>query len=82
MLEKLMTEEEQDENLKKSLDLIRQWGEENKPPTLFEKIRTLGYSVDCTYEIIDAVKEWFPPSHPTNGYEWEKCLKLMREKLE
>ena len=32
-----MTEEEQDENLKKSLDLIRQCGEENKPPTLFEK---------------------------------------------
>jgi hypothetical protein len=23
-----------------------------------------------------------PTSHPTNGYEWEKCLKLMRDKLE
>jgi hypothetical protein len=77
-----MTEQEHDENLKKSLDIIRQWGEENKPPTLFEKIRALGYSVDCTYEIIDVVKEWIPPSSSTNSYDWERCLKMMREKLE
>jgi hypothetical protein len=77
-----MTEEEQDENLKKSLDLIRQWGEENKPPTLFEKIRTLGYSVDCTYGIIDAVKEWIPKEHDTNSYDWNRCVRMLREKLE
>jgi hypothetical protein len=78
-----MTEEEQDEILKNSLDLIRQWGEENKPPTLWEIIRNdLGYSIDLTDEIVDAVEnKWLPPSHPTNGYEWEKCLKMMREKL-
>jgi hypothetical protein len=80
-----MTEEEQDENLKKSLDLISQWGEENKPPTLFEKIRTLGYSVDCTYEIIDAVKEWLPKESTKPSYDtmqWDKCVRMLREKLE
>jgi hypothetical protein len=80
-----MTEEEQDEILKNSLDLIRQWGEENKPPTLFEKIRTLGYSVDCTYEIIDAVKEWLPKESTRPSYDtmqWDKCVRMMREKLE
>ena len=80
--EQKMTEQEQDENFKKILELIEKWGEENKPPTLFERLRTLGYSVDCVYEIIDVVKKWLPPSSPTNGYEWEKCLKMMREKLE
>jgi hypothetical protein len=78
-----MTEQEQDEILKNSLDLIRQWGEENKPPTLYQIIHdTLGYSHDCTAEIIDAVSRWLPPSSSTNPYDWEKCLKLMREKLE
>ncbi len=78
-----MTEKEQDENLKNCLDLIHQWGEENKSPTLWEIIRNdLGYSVDLTNEIIDAVKKWLPPSSPRNTYDWERCLKLMREKLE
>ncbi len=78
-----MTEQEQDENLKNCLDLIREWGEKNKPPTLYQIIHDeLGYSHDCTEEIIDAVKKWIPPSHSTNPYDWERCLKLMREKLE
>jgi len=78
-----MTEQEQDENFKKSLELIEKWSEENKPPTLYQIIHDkLGYSHDCTAEIIDAVKEWIPPSSPTNTYHWERCLKLMRERLE
>lgn len=36
---------------------------ENKPRTLFEKIRELGYSVDCVYEIVDAIKEWLPQEY-------------------
>jgi hypothetical protein len=77
-----MTEEEQDEILKNSLDLIEKWGEENKPPTLWEIMRNdLGYSIDLTEEIVEAVERWLPPSHPTNDYKWEQCLKLMREKL-
>ena len=82
----LMTEKEQDENFKKSLDLIEKWGEENKPPTLWEIIRNdLGYSVDLTNEIIDAVKKWLPKEDPQPSYatmQWDKCVRMMRDKLE
>jgi hypothetical protein len=60
-----MTEKELDENLKNSLNrienLIEKWCEENKSPTLYKIIHDeLGYSHDCTAEIIDAVKNWLP----------------------
>jgi hypothetical protein len=81
-----MTEKEQDENLKNCLDLIHQWGEENKSPTLWEIIRNdLGYSVDLTNEIIDAVKKWLPKEDPRPSYDtiqWDKCVRMMRDKLE
>jgi hypothetical protein len=83
-----MTEQEQDENLKSCLDLIEKWGDENKPPTLKERLMewygnaNLCQSNDViTNEIVNIVAEWLPPSHPTNDYKWEQCLKLMREKL-
>jgi hypothetical protein len=83
-----MTEQEQDENLKKSLDIIRQWGEKNKPPTLKELFEEWYVTADMCQsrhviacELCDVVKKWLPPSHSSNPYEWEKCLKLMREKL-
>ena len=41
----------------------------------------LGYSIDCTDEIVDAVEGWLPKEHDTNSYKWNECLKLMREKL-
>ena len=85
-----MTEKELDENLKNSLNLIEnlieKWGEENKPPTLWEIIRNdLGYSVDLTNEIIDAVEKWLPKEDPKPSYatmQWDKCVRMMREKLE
>ena len=82
-----MTEKELDESLKNSLNLIEnlieKWCEENKSPTLYKIIHDeLGYSHDCTAEIIVAVERWLPPSSPRNTYDWERCLKLMREKLE
>ena len=81
-----MTEKEQDENLKNCLDLIEKWSEENKPPTLWEIIRNdLGYSVDLTNEIIDAVEKWLPKEDPRPSYDtmqWNKCVRMMREKLE
>jgi hypothetical protein len=81
-----MTEQEADEILKNSLDLIRQWGEENKPPTLYQIIRDeLGYSHDCTAEIIAAVSKWLPKEDPRPSYDtmqWDKCVRMMREKLE
>lgn len=83
-----MTEEEQDKILKNSLDLIEKWGEENKPPTLKELFEEWYATADICQsrhviacELCDIVKKWIPPSHPTNDYKWEQCLKLMREKL-
>ena len=84
--------EPDDKNFKNSLDLIREWGEKNKPPTLkellwewWEDIFTRNSdldadaSIDILVNIID--KKFIPPSSDRNGYEWEKCLKMMREKL-
>jgi hypothetical protein len=80
-----MTEKEQDENLKNCLDLIHQWGEENKSPTLYKIIHDeLGYSHDCTAEIIDAVEKWLPKEDPRPSYatmQWDKCVRRMRERL-
>ena len=36
-------------------------------------------SIDYLVDRID--KQFIPPSHDTNGYEWEKCLKMMRDNL-
>jgi hypothetical protein len=90
--QKLIDEEDNDKNFKNSLDLIRKWGEKNKPPTLkellwewWEDIFTRNSdldadaSIDYLVDIID--KKFIPPSSDRNGYEWEKCLKIMRDKL-
>lgn len=90
--QKLIDEEDNDKNFKNSLDIIKEWGEKNKPPTLkellwewWEDIFTVDAdldadaSIDVLVDIID--KKFIPPSSEKNGYEWEKCLKMMREKL-
>jgi hypothetical protein len=84
--------EPDDKNFKNSLDLIREWGEKNKPPTLYQLIEDWWSDIFCAnsmddmetcidglVDIID--KKFIPPSIDRNGYEWEKCLKIMREKL-
>ena len=71
------------------IKLIDEYFEKNKPPTLYDLIweevgKKVGYGIDCdvmTDRIIDIVAGWIPPSHKTNTYDWERCLKLMREKL-
>ena len=91
-IQKLIDEEDNDKNFKNSLDLIKEWGEKNKPPTLkellwewWEDIFTVDSdldadaSIDVLVDIID--KKFIPPSSEKNGYEWEKCLKMMRENL-
>lgn len=91
-LQRQIDEEDNDKNFKNSLDLIKEWGEKNKPPTLkellwewWEDIFTVDSdldadaSIDVLVDIID--KKFIPPSSEKNGYEWEKCLKIMREKL-
>jgi hypothetical protein len=66
------------------LKLIRDWGEQNKPPTLWEIMReSLGYSVDCCDEIVDAVEKWLPKESEgsIDVMQWNKCVRMMREKL-
>ena len=90
--QKLIDEEDNDKNFKNSLDLIKEWGEKNKPKTLYqicmewwEDIFTVHADLDadaCIDVLVDRIdKEFIPPSSEKNGYEWEKCLKIMREKL-
>jgi hypothetical protein len=81
-------EQENDKNFKSSLDLIKEWGEKNKPPTLKELLcewwdEDWGDTKDkCIDMLVDIIGEKFiPPSNDTNGCEWEKCLKMMRDKL-
>ena len=91
-IQKLIDEEDNDKNFKNSLDLIKEWGEKNKPPTLYQLIEDWWCDVFCANStddmetcidgLVDKIdKQFIPPSHDTNGYEWEKCLKIMREKL-
>jgi len=82
-----MTEEEQDKNLKNCLDLIEKWGEENKPPTLWNIMRNdLGFSIDMCDEIVDAVEnKWLPKESTRPSYDtlqWDKCVRMLKEKLE
>jgi hypothetical protein len=87
-IQKLIDEEDSDKNFKNSLDLIKEWGEKNKPKTLYQICmewwdEDWGNSKEiCIDKIIDKIdKEFIPPSSEKNGYEWEKCLKIMRDKL-
>lgn len=77
-----------DDNLRKCLNLIEEWGENNKPKTLkelFEEhLQTANFSQShhvIANELVDIVKKWLPPSSKTNTYDWERCLKLMKNKL-
>ena len=90
--QKLIDEEDNDKNFKNSLDLIKEWGEKNKPQNLTDLIFDWWDDVFTTHsnwdmetsieDLVDRIdKKFIPPSHDTNGYEWEKCLKIMREKL-
>jgi hypothetical protein len=85
-----LDEQENDKNFKNSLDLIKEWGEKNKPPTLKELLSEWWINhldmEQSDEEIIDYLvniigEKFIPPSSDTNGYEWEKCLKMMRDKL-
>ena len=54
----------------------------NRPPSLWNVMRhQLGYSIDCCDEVVSAVEEWMPKEHDTNSYEWNKCVRMLREKL-
>jgi len=90
--DELIDEEDNDKNFKNTLDLIKEWGEKNKPPTLYQLIENWWSDIFCAnsmddmetcidglVDIID--KKFIPPSSERNTYDWERCLKRMREKL-
>ena len=88
--QKLIDEEDNDKNFKNSLDLIKEWGEKNKPPTLYEILMEWWINhldmEQSDEEIVDGLvniigEKFIPPSRDRNGYEWEQCLKIMRDKL-
>jgi hypothetical protein len=91
-LQRKIDEEDNDKNFKNSLDLIKEWGEKNKPPTLYQLIENWWCDVFCANStddmetcidgLVDKIDSQFiPPSHDTNDYQWNKCLKIMRDKL-
>lgn len=89
-IQKLIDEEDNDKNFKNSLDLIKEWGEKNKPKTLYQICMEWWNEVFvnqmdddiCVDVLVSKIdKEFIPPSSKRNTYEWEKCLKIMRDKL-
>ena len=69
---------------------VKEWGEKNKPPTLYEIVMEWWINhldmEQSDEEIVDGLvniigEKFIPPSRDRNGYEWEKCLKIMRDKL-
>jgi len=90
-IQKLIDEEDNDKNFKNSLDLIKEWGEKNKPPTLkellwewWEDIFTVDSDLDADASIdvlVDRIEEFLPKEHHTNSYKWNECIRMIREKL-
>jgi hypothetical protein len=71
------------------MKLIDEYFEKNKPPTLYELIweevgKKVGYGIDCdvmTDKLVDIVAGWMPKEHDTNSDGWNKCVRMIREKL-
>ena len=86
-IQKLIDEEDNDKNFKNSLDLIKEWGEKNKPKTLYQICMewwddTFTKKETSLQELVDRIdKEFIPPNSNSNDYQWNKCLELMRNKL-
>jgi len=54
----------------------------NRPPSLWNVMRfELGFSIDMCDEIVEAVENWMPKEHDTNSYEYNKCVRILRERL-
>jgi hypothetical protein len=82
--------EENDKNFKNTLDLIKKWGEENKPKTLYQIcmewwddvfVNEMDNDICIDVLVSKIDKEFIPPHSNTNDYQWNKCLKIMRDKL-
>lgn len=86
--EELEKEAENDMKLKNLLKAMDEYFDENKPPILKERFEEYLQKGDFAQshhvianELVDIVKEFISPSSTTNSYEWERCLKTIRDKL-
>lgn len=75
---------------KSHFDIIEEWGGKNKRPSLYEILMDWWTNDDWTDQtdesiidnLVDIIDDQFiPHHHNTNDYQWNKCLKLMRDKL-
>lgn len=75
---------------KSPFDIIEEWAEKNKRPSLYEILMDWWINDDWTDQtdesiidnLVDIIDDQFiPPHHDTNDYKWNQCLKLMRDKL-
>ena len=86
--------EKEIEELRKQKYELSEYGKQkirelmNKEPTLYEKLEewvdygNFAQSKDVLVnEIVNIVKNWLPPEHDTNDYQWNKCIKMMKENL-
>ena len=74
-----------EEDYQKVFDEYRK---QNRKPTLYEKLEewvdygNFAQSKDVLVnEIVNIVKDWLPPEHDSNDYQWNKCIKMMKENL-
>ena len=68
--------------------VFEEYRKQNKKPTLYEKLEEwvdYGNFAQSRHvlvnEIVNIVKDWLPPEHDTNDYQWNKCIKMMKENL-
>lgn len=48
----------------------------------WEDVFTEGGSDKATIEnLLNRIEEWLPPEHPTNSYDWDRCLRMIKSKL-
>lgn len=86
--------DEEVQKLRNNKQQLTQYGRDkirelmNKKPTLYEKLEewvdygNFAQSKDVLVnEIVNIVKDWLPPEHDSNDYQWNKCIKMMKENL-
>jgi hypothetical protein len=63
-------------------EVVNRLVEEHKSQKLYNMVRDeLGYSFNCCDEFVDLVERWLPKEHDTNSDGWNKCVRMLREKL-
>lgn len=81
-----------DEDFKRSMKLIDEYFEKNKPPTLFERILEWHQTNHNVYqsdyvrvgEIVSIIENWLPKEDPSNSIatsQWNKCVRSMKSRL-